>query len=52
MTDAKKIRRTKKQKVTRNPKQVDPQLALSIENLQKIQDDLAEVLFFLIYSFN
>ncbi|XP_039689263.1 NAP1-related protein 2 isoform X4 [Medicago truncatula] len=42
--DAKKIRRTKKQKVTRNPKQVDPQLALSIENLQKIQDDLAEFL--------
>ncbi|XP_024638222.1 NAP1-related protein 2 isoform X3 [Medicago truncatula] len=41
--DAKKIRRTKKQKVTRNPKQVDPQLALSIENLQKIQDDLAEL---------
>lgn len=46
LSDAKKKvggDRAKKQKVTGNPKEVDPKLILSIRNLKKIQDDLVKI---------
>jgi len=39
--------RTKKQKLTENPEEVDAELILSIEKLQEIQDDLEKVPFFI-----
>nr|AFK35579.1 unknown [Medicago truncatula] len=35
--------RTKKQKLTENPEEVDAELILSIEKLQEIQDDLEKI---------
>jgi len=44
--------RTKKQKLTENPEEVDAELILSIEKLQEIQDDLEKVPFFFFSYFD